>query len=253
MDRKIKCVVRYDGTDFSGWQVQPDRRTVQGTLQDALSTVAGQAIDIAGAGRTDAGVHALGQVFSCEWPSTVPLERLRRSLSKMLAPEIRVESAEEAAPDFHAGYSAKGKRYLYSVCTSPEPDPFARGYAWCFPWEIDRAEFQSLANMAVGEHDFAGFRGSRASSKTTVRTIHSIEVRPGGVVGPLDREDMWHVEFYGTGFLYKMVRNLMGSLVDIARGRLSKEQIVEQLNSPGPYQGSTAPAGGLFMAEVLYD
>ncbi len=252
MESNLKCVVRYDGTGFAGWQNQPTQRTVQGTLENALSTIADRPVRIQGAGRTDAGVHALGQVFSCRWPGRKTPGQLRRSLSSMLGPEIRLESIEEVDGDFHAGYSAIGKRYCYALCSAKEPDPFSAGHAWCVPWKIDQACFARAAQRAVGEHDFAGFRASGASSKTTVRTIHSIGLHEGGVVGPLHDDTLWRVEFHGNGFLYKMVRNLMGTFVDIARGALAEDRLDELLDSTGPFLGRTAPPHGLFLMEVLY-
>lgn len=252
MECNLKCVVRYDGTNFAGWQTQPGQRTVQGTLETALSTIADRPIRIQGAGRTDAGVHALGQVFSCRWPGRQSPGQLRRSLSSMLGPEMRLESIEVVAGDFHAGYSAIGKRYAYALCSAKEPDPFSARYAWCVPWEIDWACLARAAQRVVGEHDFAGFRASGASSKTTLRTLYSVDLHQGGVVGPLQDDALWRVEFHGDGFLYKMVRNLVGTFVDIARGATSEERLDELFDSPGPFQGRTAPPHGLFLMEVLY-
>lgn len=252
MISKLKGIVRYDGTAFSGWQVQPGQRTVQGTIEEALSRIAGEAVRVTGAGRTDSGVHALGQVVHFEWGRSNELERLRRSLSKMLGPEIRFESIEPADEEFHAIASAVGKKYAYAFCTAPEPDPFATRYAWSIPETVGRAEFERISQQLVGKHDFAGFCASHSSAATSVRTVHAITVHDGPVVGPADSLSLWHAEFFGNGFLYKMVRNMTGTIVDIARGATPEERLMELLESPGPFQGRTAPAHGLFMAEVLY-
>ncbi len=252
METCLKAVVRYDGTGFAGWQVQPGERTVQGAIEEALSRIASRPVRIHGAGRTDAGVHALAQVFSCRWPGTPDPQRLRRSLSSMLSPEIRVEALEAVSPEFHARKSAVGKRYAYTLSLSREPDPFSARYAWCLRREIDLDRVQELVRRLEGEHDFAGFRSSRASTKTTVRTIHRIELRPGGVVAPFDAQHLWTLHFHGNGFLYKMVRNITHTVVDIARGRIPESRLDELLRSPGPFQGHTAPAHGLALVAVEY-
>ena len=252
MDVTLKGIVRYDGTGLAGWQVQPEQRTVQGDIEAALSRIASRPVRIHGASRTDAGVHALGQTFSFAWPECLPHDGLRRSLAAMLAPAIRVESVEPAPPGFHARKSAKGKRYAYALNLDREPDPFSARYAWCIPWSLDPEQIHDLAQDIVGEHDFAGYRCSGSDVETTVRSLYSVEVRRGGVVGPLDASGLWRIEFHGDGFLYKMVRNITGVLVDVARGRLAATRLAEGLRSSGPFQGHTAPAHGLTLVEVLY-
>jgi len=252
MERILKATVRYDGSRFAGWQVQPNQRTVQGVLENALSQIVSRAVHIDGAGRTDAGVHALGQVFSFRWSGRASADRLRRSLSKMLGPEIRVESVEEAPSDFHACRSSVSKRYAYTISSSREPDPFSAPFAWCVPWDVDRAYVARLAQALVGTHDFAGFQGSGASVTTTVRTLYSATVLPGGVIGPIDGQGLWRVEFHGDGFLYKMVRNITGMLIEIARGKTPEKRLEELLQCPGPFRGHTAPPQGLALIEVLY-
>ncbi len=249
---RVKGIVRYDGTDFAGWQIQPAGRTVQGVLEEKLALIAGQPVRIIASGRTDAGVHALGQVISFDWSADVPLERVRRSLCQMLSPAVRVESLEPAADDFHATYSATSKRYAYAVCQARDPDPFAARYAWCIPWDFDRAYVHALAQRFVGEHDFAGFCASGSQVETTVRTLFSVNVIDGPVVGPTDARDHWRIEYTGDGFLYKMVRNLTGTLIDVARGQIPESAIEERLHAPMPFMGFTAPAQGLFLVEVKY-
>lgn len=252
MNRKYKAIVRYDGTNFAGWQVQPKDRTVQGVIEAALHQVTGEFARIEGAGRTDSGVHALAQVFSFALTDDVDTERLRRSLSQMLSPEIALTSVVDAAPDFHARYSATGKRYAYAFSQSREPDPFSARYAWKIPPEVSQERVVELAQRFVGEHDFAGYAGSRSDVENTVRTIHSTRAFGGGTVGPMDAESLWRLEFYGTGFLYKMIRNIVGTLVDVARGAIPEERVDEGLRGPGPYRGYTAPAHGLTLVEVEY-
>jgi tRNA pseudouridine38-40 synthase len=280
--QRVKGIVRYDGTGFAGWQIQPGERTVQGTIEEKLATIAGVPIRIMSAGRTDAGVHALGQVISFDWPSEVPLDRVRHSLSQMLAPEIRVESIELAADDFHATYSAVAKKYAYAICVAREPDPFTARYAWTIKWRLDLDRVRDLARRVVGEHDFAGFCSAGSSAETTVRTIYSADVIDGPVVGPCIEpqtatatippsiiarsatrdesisptgnpgSECFHIRFTGNGFLYKMVRNLTGTIIDIARGHLPDTALDERLRAPMPYAGFTAPANGLFLVKVIH-
>lgn len=248
----IKGIVRYDGTDFAGWQVQPDQPTVQGKIEQALATIAQEPIRVIGSGRTDAGVHALAQVFSFQWPGDSPPDSLRRSLTSMLGQSISIDAIEKVADDFNAMYAAQSKFYTYVFSTSSEADPFTSCYAWNPPWPLDRARFGELAQQVAGEHDFAGFCSSGSSVEDTVRTIHSVEVAEGGAIQPCDRDDHWRVTFHGNGFLYKMVRNIVGTLADVTRGHTPEEAIGERLKAPRPFKGFTAPAHGLFLTRVCY-
>jgi tRNA pseudouridine38-40 synthase len=144
------------------------------------------------------------------------------------------------------------KRYAYVFSGASHPDPFVDRYAWTLLWQVDQTRFAELAQRLVGERDFAGFCSSGSSAKTTVREIYSIRVMSGPVVGPNDRGDFWHTEFSGNGFLYKMVRNITGTLIDIARGKVPEERLDKLLSSAGPYMGYTAPAKGLFLMDVSY-
>lgn len=250
--QNLKAVVRYDGTGFHGWQVQPGRRTVQGTIETALAQIASAPVRIHGSGRTDTGVHALGQVCSFYWPGAPNRDTLRRSLCKMLGPEIRIESIDPVPPGFHARKSAVGKRYAYCLAHARFPDPFLARYAWTVPWDVTPEALARLARRIEGRHDFAGFQAGKASVQSTVRTLHSVRLLPGGVVAPHDAAHVWRIAFHADGFLYKMVRNLTGTLVDIARGRLPESRIDECFGSPGPFHGHTAPPHGLFLLDVDY-
>lgn len=251
--QNYKAVLRYVGTRFSGWQVQPGLRTVQGEIMAALGRMAGRPVPVHGASRTDAGVHALGQVCSFRWDADCDPERLRRSLSRMLGPEIRFESIEAVPEDFHARKSARAKRYRYTLTTAREPDPFSAPFAWQAPRRTDLDLLRRLCSRVEGERDFAGFESSgAASNRFTVRTLFSVCLAEGGLVAPIDARDLWRLEFHGNGFLYKMVRNITGTLVDVARGHLPESRIDEILASPGPYLGYTAPARGLTLTEVIY-
>ncbi len=248
----LKVVVRYDGTNFVGWQTQPNGPSVQAAIEAAMSRIAHGPVRIHGAGRTDSGVHALGQVFSCRWPLPERPAALQKALCSLLRPDISIVSIDIVPDDFHASFSSAGKRYAYVISTARFPDPFSRRYAWRVKWPINPARVEDLAKRLVGTHDFAGFRSAGHGSKTSVRTIHSITVRDGGVAGPADAEGLFRIEFAGSGFLYRMVRNITGTLVDAARGHIPDSAIDERLAAPGPYAGYSAPAHGLFMMAVMY-
>ncbi len=252
MESNIKAVVRYDGSHFAGWQVQPGQKTVQGDIEAVLARIAGQPVRIHGAGRTDAGVHAMGQVFSAMLPKSVDITRLQKSISQLLSPEIRIESLEKADLGFHARKSAIGKHYVYSASFTKHPDPLCAPYSWCVPWDIGPEDVIRLAQRLVGTMDFAGFQASGSTVKSTTRTIHSISLSKGALIGPLDDDCSWRFEFHGNGFLYKMIRNVMGALVDIARGKGSEGKIDELLASKGPFIGFSAPAKGLALVQVDY-
>lgn len=249
----LKGTLQYDGTLFAGWQIQyQGERTVQGELEKALSQIAGRAITVQGAGRTDSGVHALGQVFSCSWPCPPP-RRLRHALSRMLGPEMRVTALEVAPPDFNARFWATGKRYVYTLDLGREPHPFAARYAWHVRHPLDLEMLRRLLAQAEGTHDFAGFQSAGSQKKrSTVRTIFGASLAQGGLVGPLGAPELWRITFHGDGFLYRMVRNLTGTMVEIARGRFPESFFAECLHSPGPFLGHCAPAQGLCLAEVEY-
>lgn len=254
MGINLKALVRYDGGAYCGWQVQPNARTVQGALQDALGQIAGQPVKVYGASRTDSGVHALGQVASFWWKGNPDIEKLRRSLSQMLAPKARIVSLEPVAEDFHARHSALGKRYAYVIDTGTEPDPFTARYAWHVPYTLDMTLLAEQAARLVGERDFAGFGSATAEPvENSVRLLHHVRVLDGPVVGAANGRAHWHIEYFGTAFLYKMVRNMTGTLIDIARGYHPAGRMDTLLASPGPYRGYTAPAHGLFLLDVYYE
>lgn len=248
----LRATVRYVGTPFAGWQIQPHLPTVQGEIQKVLTQIANAPVRTYGAGRTDAGVHALAQVCSFDWPAGADLSMLRHSLTKMLAPHIQITELAVAPPGFHARKSAIGKKYWYCVSTSPESDPFTAPFVWRLPRSADIERLRRLCNRFVGEHDFAGFQSSGSEREHTVRTLHSVELCPGGIVSPIDGQGLYTIRYHGDGFLYKMVRNITGTLVDVARGAIPESRIDELFASPGPYRGYTAPAYGLALAEVLY-
>lgn len=240
--------IAYDGTDFSGWQVQPNAMSVQELLEKALTTSLREPVRPTGSGRTDAGVHARGQVAHFTASREVDLHRLLRSLNGLLPESVRVLKLARAPQEFHARYSATGKIYHYHICTDPVFDPFTRRYAWWIYDPLDLSLLNQAAQVFVGTHDFTSFANEPTKgsvSRNPVRTIWSIEVapEPHGVC----------LIFKGEGFLYKMVRNLVGMATDVARGRRSLLNVKEILQARDrTLAARAAPAHGLFLHEVLY-
>ncbi len=245
--RNIKIVIAYEGTGFAGWQVQPGQRTIQGELEAALEPIEGKAVKVHGSGRTDAGVHALGQTASFELDNELPLENLERALNHRLPPAIRVLSAEQVQPGFHARHSATAKTYEYRIWREGICPPFERRYVWHLPYPLDEEAMASAAPRFEGERDFRSLATNDGQGKdSTVRTIHSSRLERHGP------RLIYRVR--GSGFLYNMVRNIVGTLIEVGRGNLPPDRIDEILEARDRRAaGPTAPAVGLFLASVEYD
>lgn len=256
MERNILLTIQYDGTDFSGWQRQPQMRTVQGEVEKALSSLCGKPVELNGASRTDAGVHALGQRASFCGEFGIPTERIPLAASNLLAgmqdrgkgcADVRVIAAEEMPPDFHARFDAVGKTYRYRIRWG-EPEVFLRNYCYQIPKPLDIAAMQSAAAFIEGTHDFACFQAAGGTPrKTTVRTIYRLCVAQTG-------GNEIEIAVTGDGFLYNMVRIMVGTLTEIGQGRRRPEEIPEILASADRRRaGHTAPPQGLYLAEIYYD
>jgi tRNA pseudouridine38-40 synthase len=263
MSRTLKIVLAYDGTELVGWQRQPTGISVQARLEDALSAIEGRPVPVVGAGRTDAGVHALGQVASCRLDHPLPVGPLTAALNAMLPDDIRVLEVTEADDAFHARYGARLKTYRYLLLNSAVVSPFERRYVWHVSQRLDVAAMATGAGYLEGEHDFAALRAAGSATKTTVRRLTAAAVREGTsaeVVGrrlalqSVGREGrIIAVEFTGTGFLRHMVRNAVGTLVDIGLGKREPAWMAEVLASGDRSQaGPTAPSRGLFLVSVDY-
>ncbi len=268
-----KLTLAYDGTDFRGWQVQPGERTIQGELQDALGRVTGEAPLPQGSGRTDAGVHALAQVASFALRAPIPAENLRRALNRTLPESIRILKADSVPNTFHARHSAVAKTYEYRVrLAKPGGEdicsPFAARYVYDFPWPLDLDNLESAAQRFVGEHDFLSFAATDPDSTTrqqsasdgrstdpdlkpsTIRTIFSSNWTRQAAEGG----DLLIYRIRGNGFLHHMVRNLVGTMLDVGRGHLKTEAVPAILAARArSAAGPTAPARGLFLHSVEYD
>jgi len=252
-----KLVLAYDGTEFHGWQVQPDCVTVQGELRDALARITGEDVLPQGSGRTDAGVHALGQVASFALAAPIPEANLARALNRALPASIRVLSATRETSDFHARHSALAKTYEYRVFRGELCPPWLARYVYAFNAPLDVAAMQRAAVLVCGEHDFTSFaatdpdRLERDSdvegSGTNVRCLHTSQ-------WTLEAEhDLLVYRVRGNGFLHHMVRNLVGTFLEVGRGNLTETEIPAILESRARDRaGPTAPARGLFLVNVEY-
>lgn len=236
------CIkVAYDGTRYHGWQAQEGTsQTIEGVLNEALSVLLNEHIEVIGASRTDAGVHALGNLAVFDSDTTIPGDRLLYAINPLLPADIRVVESYETDPAFHPRHGNFRKRYEYRVLNTEFPDPMRRLYSWHVGYHLDIALMQKACAALVGEHDFRAFCASGSQALTTVRTIYIAEVIQKG------DEIVFGIE--GNGFLYNMVRIIAGTLVDIGRGRLSPECIAEALESgERTAVGLTAPACGLVL------
>lgn len=249
MPRTLKLTLSYDGTRFVGWQRQADGESIQGLLEDALARFEGAPVTVHGAGRTDAGVHALGQVASVTLTAAHDTAAIARGLNAQLPPEIRVLQVEEAPPGFHARFSATSKLYRYALRNAPVVSPFARAYVWHVPERLDVTAMCTAAAALVGTHDFAAFASAGSDVKDTVRTMTRSEVADLTRSAP-----QLHYEIEGNGFLRHMVRAVVGTLVEIGQGRRPVSS-VEALLAGGrrAEAGATAPPQGLFLVRVNYD
>ena len=249
--RNIKLVLAYDGTEFAGWQVQPDSATVQGTLACAIGRITGEKVLPQGSGRTDAGVHGLAQVATFVTESPVPVENLVKALNDMLPASIRVLEASEALPEFHARKSARAKTYRYRIYRGAICPPFVARYVWHYPYPLHEDAMQRAAELIVGEHDFTSFAavdperdGDEERSSNVRRIFQSCWERK-------DHEFAYTVR--GNGFLHHMVRNLVGTFVLVGKGTLHTEDIPRILQARNrSAAGATAPASGLFLVQVEY-
>ena len=240
-----KLVIEYDGTNYNGFQIQPNGITVQGLLEEALSRIAKTEVKIIAAGRTDAGVHAFNQVVNFNANLTVPVERMAVALNSLLPKDIRVRGCEIVPDSFHARYDAVEKTYLYRIRHGQIESAFEYKYCWWLKRELDWDLIEQAGLLLVGTHDFAGFAASGSGVKTTVRTISNYSLTKAVNGGD--------IRFTADGFLYNMVRNMVGTLVEIGLGKRPVEDIPRILCSRDRTQaGVTAPAQGLFLESIIY-
>lgn len=248
--RAFRITLAYDGSGFFGWQTQPGKRTVQGTVEAVWRQITGEPIRLVASGRTDAGVHALAQVASCNSRTRLSCETLCRALNAELPAEIGVLEVAEAPHGFHALRDARGKRYRYVIQDGRPRDVFSRDYAWYIVQRLDETAMQAAATTLLGRQDFAALQTAGSARVSTVRTITDVDVRRP----PDPRYGRLVVEVAADGFLYNMVRNIVGSLVEVGRGKRPPEWLSRVLASGDRrLAGATAPPQGLFLVEVHYD
>lgn len=243
--RVVRLTLAYEGTDLHGWQIQPERVTVQGLVMAAAARVLGEPVKVIGASRTDAGVHALRQVASLSTSSVMAPAALQRALNALLPPAVRVVDASEAPVGFDARRWARGKRYAYLIDRGAPADPFLRRHAWHVQFPLDAEAMAGSARAVRGKHDFSAFCAAAGRDRTPVCTIRSVRV--------VTRRRLLAVCIAGDSFLHHMVRNIVGSLVEIGRGAQDPGWIAELLHGRDRTRaGPTAPAHGLVLVRVLY-
>ncbi len=249
--RNLKLILSYDGADFSGWQVQPDAVTVQGTLASAIGRITGEKVLPQGSGRTDAGVHALAQVVTFVTESSVPAANFGNALNDILPPTVRVLAVVEAPAEFHARHSARAKTYRYRIYRGGICPPFLARYVWHFPYPLAEEEIALAAGAVVGEHDFTSFaavdpeRTREEGPVSNVRTISASSWQREG--------DELTYTVRGSGFLHHMVRNLVGTFILVGKGTLQVKDVARILQARNrSAAGATAPASGLYLLHVEY-
>ncbi|MGD6818688.1 tRNA pseudouridine(38-40) synthase TruA [Metabacillus sp. 84] len=244
---RIKMIIAYDGTDFSGYQVQPNGRTVQEELEQALGKLhKGEAVKVSASGRTDAKVHAYGQVIHFDTPLVIPAEKWPKALNTILAKDIRVLEALETTESFHARFGATGKEYRYVIDRSAVQNVFLRNYAYHYPHPLNIEAMRAAAEHLLGTHDFTAFCSAKTEVVDRVRTIDTIEFSEEGT--------RLTMSIRGNGFLYNMVRIIMGTLIDAGTGLTDPEEIPGMiLSGDRRITGKTAPGHGLYLYKVFYD
>jgi tRNA pseudouridine38-40 synthase len=242
---RFKLVIEYDGTDYHGWQMQPNGRSVQAALQDAIKRMTGESTSVMAAGRTDAGVHARAQVISFALQRTIPAATLARGLNALTPPDIAVQSAEPVPDDFHPRRSATSRVYVYRIWNAAWRSPFWRRYAWHVRSRLQDERMRTAATLLLGEHDFSTFQAAGCQAKQPVRRVLRSELER--------RDELLTYTIEANGFLRHMVRNIVGTLVEVGTGDRQADDLPALLAARDRTQaGPTAPACGLCLAQVNY-
>jgi tRNA pseudouridine38-40 synthase len=246
--RWLKLTVAYDGTAYSGWQFQPDKPTIQGTLEATWQSLTQETLRVTAAGRTDAGVHALGQTVGLATETRLNNEELHRGINALLPDDIAIVEIEDARENFHATYDAIGKRYRYHIHNSRSPSVFTRHYAWHYPQPLNACAMHTAGQALVGCHDFSSFETTGSERPDSIRTIHELTV-----CRSKDDTDRITIEVAGDGFLYNMVRTIVGTLVEVGAAKREIAWPAEVLAAHDRRKaGQTAPPHGLFLVKVDY-
>ena len=243
--RNIKLIIEYDGAKFGGWQKQPTKLNIQGEIEKAIQEITGEEINLTASGRTDAGVHSLGQVANFKTNSNIAIEKFPMAINSKLKKSIVIKEAEEVEEDFHARYKCKGKKYRYIINNSTCGSAIYRGLEYHIPQKLDIDKMKKAIKYFEGKHDFKGFRASGTSSKDSVREIYKAEI--------IQEKERIYIELTGNGFMYNMVRIIVGTLVDYALGKLSLEDIRLALETGDRSKsGQTMSPYGLYLKDVIY-
>lgn len=241
--RNIKLTIEYEGKDYKGWQKQPNNLNIQGEIERAIKNVTGEDVDLIGSGRTDAGVHAFGQVANFKFNSDFPIEKMATAINSQLKKSIRVLKAEEVDLDFHSRYNCHKKTYAYMIDNSEQGTAIYRNVTYHISQPLDIEAMQKAADYLVGEHDFSSFKSSGTSSKNSVRTIYNAQI--------LKEQQRVIIMLTGSGFLYNMVRIIAGTLVEIGLGHMKPTEMKNILEAKNRQMaGKTLPAQGLFLMSV---
>jgi len=244
--RNIKLLIEYDGTKYQGWQVQPGGPTIQGMIEEKLSRLTGERIRLIGSGRTDSGVHALGQVAHFKTQSRMDIRTMQRALNSLVPSDILIRELEEVSEGFHARKHSKSKVYEYRILNRNLRSVFHHGYVWHIPRKLNLTEMKKATLSLIGEHDFSAFRTVGSPTRTTVRRVFGAEWKRG-------RDGIIRFEIEANGFLKQMVRSIVGTLVEIGKGKMKAADLRTIMNSKDRKEaGPTAPARGLFLKEVKY-
>lgn len=244
--RNIKLTIEYDGKCYNGWQKQPNKLNIQGEIERAIYNITKEEVDLIGSGRTDAGVHALGQVANFKTNSEISIEKLPLAINSQLKNSIVIKEAEEVDERFHSRYNAKHKTYRYIINNSKCGTAIYRNLEYSYPFKLDVEKMKQASIYFEGEHDFKAFKSSGTSSKNSVRTIYKAIVKQEG--------EKIIIELTGNGFLYNMVRIISGTLLDVGLGKIKPEEIPEIIESKDRQRaGKTLPPYGLYLVEVKYN
>ena len=244
--RNIKLTIEYDGKDFNGWQKQPNKLNIQGTIEQAIKQITGEEVELNASGRTDAGVHALGQVANFKTNSNIPIEKIAIAINSKLKRSIVIKSAEEVDERFHSRLNCKKKTYRYIINNSKEGSAIYRNLETHIPQKLNVEKMKQAIKYFEGEHDFKAFKASGTSSKSSVRKIYNAEV--------YEKNDRIYIELTGNGFLYNMVRIITGTLVEVGIGKISPEEIPEIIKQgKRENAGKTLPPNGLYLVKVMYE
>ena len=245
MVRNIKLVISYDGTAYHGWQTQLNKATIQGTIEKALGIIMKQKIDLTGSGRTDGGVHALGQVANFKADTKIPEDKIKIALNANLPRDIRILESVDVDMSFNSRFDALDKTYMYQIYNDRVGSPFYSRYSCFIPQVLDINKMEEALNLIIGTHDFKGFMAAGSNVKTTVRTVYDAKF--------LKEENLLRIYINGDGFLYNMVRIIAGTLIDIGKGTKSKDCIEKAfINKDRKVLGQTATPEGLFLMQVNY-